>query len=100
MYQFGMNSGACPSMGHARFDSNLVLCNAQISGGLERIRLENSGKEWTIYCFRNGCGCVWKIYVEKQRQSGQPKVLPLLVAQRASAPCRIIAFWRSGFLTR
>ena len=70
VYQFGTNSRGCPSTGQALFGLDRVLCNAKISVGLERRGRGNSGREWTIYCIRSGCGRVWKIYVENQRQPG------------------------------
>lgn len=70
VYQFGTNLRACPPTGHALFGLDRVLCNAKISGGLERRGQGYSGREWTIYCIRSGCGRLWKIYVENQRQPG------------------------------
>jgi hypothetical protein len=70
MYQFGTNSRGCPSTGHAPSGLDRVLCNAKISGGLERTGQGDSGREWTIYCIRNRRGRVWKIYVENQTQPG------------------------------
>lgn len=100
MYRFGTNSGVCPPTGHVRFGLDRVLCNAKISGDLERKGQGHSGREWTVYCFRNGCGRVWKLDVENKEQPAQPEVPPLMVPRCAPASHHSIVIGGRGSLTR